>query len=84
VVKNPPWVSNIVVVPKKGNKIRVCMDFKDLDRASSNDDFPLPYIDIFVDNVAKKFTYSFIDGFSGYNQIKMVDKDKEKTTFLTQ
>jgi hypothetical protein len=37
-----------------------------------------------VDNVAKKFTYSFIDGFSGYNQIKMVDKDKEKTTFLTQ
>ena len=83
-VKYPPWVSNIVVVPKKGNKIRVCMDFRDLDRASSNDDFPLPYIDILVDNVAKKFTYSFIDGFLSYNQIKMVDKDKEKTTFLTQ
>jgi hypothetical protein len=52
----------------KGNKIRVCVDFREFYRASPKDDFPLlSYIDMFVDNAAKKFTYSFMDGFSGYN-----------------
>lgn len=42
VVKYPQWVLNIVAVPKKDNKIRVCADFRDLNRASPKDDFPLP------------------------------------------
>jgi hypothetical protein len=67
VVKYPQWVSNIVVVPKKEGKIRVCVDFWNLNKASLKDEFPLPYIDILVDNVARSSTYSFIDGFSGYN-----------------
>jgi len=76
-------VSNIVVVPKKEVKIRVCMDFRNLNKASPKDDFPLPHIDILVDNVARSSTYSFMDGFSGYNQIKMALEDKAKTTFIT-
>jgi hypothetical protein len=76
-------VSNIVVVPKKEGKIRVCVDFRDLNRASPKDNFPLPHIDMLVDNAAHNSTYFFMDGFSGYNQIKMAQKDKEKTTFLT-
>jgi hypothetical protein len=83
VVEYSKWVSNIVAVPKKDNKIRVCVDFRDLNRASSKDDFPLPHIDVLVDNAAKSSTYSFMDGFSGYNQIKMVEPDKRKTTFVT-
>jgi len=55
VVKYPQWVSNIVVVPKKEDKIRVC----------------LPHIDMLVDNAARNSKYSFMDGFLGYNQIKM-------------
>ncbi|XP_073263350.1 uncharacterized protein [Populus alba] len=76
-------VSNIVVVPKKEGKIKVCVDFRDLNWASPKDNFPLPHIDMLVDNAARSSTYSFMDGFSGYNQIKMAQEDKEKTTFVT-
>jgi len=50
---------------------------------SPKDNFPLPHIDMLVDNAAHSSTYSFMDGFSGYNQIKMAQEDKEKTTFVT-
>ena len=76
-------MSNIVVVPKKEDKIRVCVDFRDLNRVSPKDNFPLPHIDMLVDNAARSSTYSFMDGFSGYNQIKMAQEDKEKTIFVT-
>ena len=76
-------MSNIVAVPKKDNKIMVYVDFRDLNRASPNDDFPLPHIDVLVDNAAKSSIYSFMNGFSGYNQIKMAEADKRKTTFIT-
>jgi hypothetical protein len=59
------------------------MDFRDLNWASPKDNFPLPYIDILVDNAACSSTYSFMHGFSGYNQIKMTQEDKEKTIFVT-
>ena len=70
VVQYPQWVTNVVVVPKKDGKIRVCMDYRDLNRASPKDDFPLPHIDILIDNAARNATYSFMDGFSSYNQIR--------------
>jgi len=54
-----------------------------LNKASPNDDFPLPHIDVLVDNAARSSTYSFMDGFSGYNQIKMALEDKAKITFVT-
>ena len=59
VVKYPQWVSNIVVVPKKEGKIRVCVDFRNLNKANPKDDFPLPHIDVLVDNAARSSTYSF-------------------------
>jgi hypothetical protein len=83
VVRYPQWVSNIMVVPKKGGKIKVYVDYRDLNKASSKDNFPLIHIDVIVDNVARSSTYSFMNGFSRYNQIKMANKDKEKTTFVT-
>ncbi|KAI5396064.1 hypothetical protein KIW84_062308 [Lathyrus oleraceus] len=52
-VKNyPPWVANIIPVPKKDGKVRMCVDYRDLNRASPKDDFPLPHIDVLVDNTA--------------------------------
>jgi hypothetical protein len=65
-----------VVVSKKDNKIKVCVDIRDLNKVSPKDDFPLPHIDILVDNATKSSIYSFIDGFSRYNKIKMVKEDK--------
>ena len=61
----------------------MCVDYRDLNRASPKDDFPLPHIDILVDNTTKFPLFSFMDGFSGYNQIKMAPEDIEKTTFIT-
>jgi hypothetical protein len=71
-------VSNIVVVPEEEDKIRVCVDFRDLNRTSPKDNFPLSHIDMLVDNAACSPIYSFMDRFSGYNKIKMVQEDKEK------
>jgi hypothetical protein len=79
----PQWLANIVPVPKKDGKVRMCVDYRDLNRASPKDDFPLPHIDVLVDNTAKSKVFSFMDGFSGYNQIKMAVEDKEKTSFIT-
>jgi len=83
VAKYPQWVANIVPVPKKDGKVRMCVDYRDLNQASPKDNFPLPHIDILVDNTARFSLFSFMDGFSGYNQIKMAPKDMEKTTFIT-
>ena len=59
------------------------VNFKDLNKASLKDDFPLPHIDILVDNTARHALLSFMDDFSGYNQIKMAPEDMEKTSFIT-
>ena len=63
--------------------MRMCMDYRDLNRVSPKDNFPLPYIDVLVDNTAYFSLFSFMDGFSGYNQIKMAAEGMEKTSFIT-
>ena len=82
-IANLDWVANIVPVPKKDGKVRMCVDYRDLNRASPKDNLPLPYIDTLIDNTAKNMFFSFMDGFSSYNQIKMVEEEKVKTTFTT-
>ena len=71
-------------VPKKDGKVRMCVDFRDLNKACPKDDFPLPHIDVLVDNVAKSAMMSFMNRFSRYNQIKMAPKDMTKTTFTIE
>ena len=83
VAKYLQWVANIVPVQKRDGKVRMCVDYQDLNRASPKDNFPLLHIDTLVDNTTNHSLFSFMDGFSGYNQIKMASKDMEKTTFLT-
>ena len=61
----------------------MCMDYQDLNRVSPKDDFLLPHIDILVDNTTNFSLFSFMNGFLGYNQIKMAPEDMEKTTFIT-
>ena len=56
----------------------------DLNRASPKDDFPLPHINVLVDNTTQHKVFSFMDGFSNYNEIKMAPEDMEKTNFVTQ
>ncbi|KAG8482600.1 hypothetical protein CXB51_023952 [Gossypium anomalum] len=82
-VKYSEWVANIVPIPKKDRKVRMCVDYRDLNKVSPKDNFPLPHIDTLVDNIAGYLLFSFMDGFSGYNQIKMHPEDMDKTTFIT-
>ncbi|RVW36256.1 Retrovirus-related Pol polyprotein from transposon 17.6 [Vitis vinifera] len=84
VVEYPEWLANVVPVPKKDGKVRVCVDFRDLNKASPKDDFPLPHIDMLVDSTAGHPMLSFMDGFSGYNQILMAPEDMVKTSFITE
>ena len=83
VAKHPEWVANIVLVPKKDGKVRMCVDYRDLNRASSKDNFSLPHIDTLMDNTTKNFLFSFMDGFFEYNQIRMALEDHGKTIFVT-
>ena len=66
-VKYPEWLANVVVVPKKGGKWRVCVDYTDLNDACPKDSFPLPHIDHIVDASSGHGMLSFLDAFSGYH-----------------
>ena len=71
-------------VPKKDGKVRMCVDFRDLNKACPKDDFPLPHIDVSMDNMARSALMSFMDGFLVYNQINMAPMYMTKTTFTTE
>ena len=73
-----------MVVPKKVGKIRVCVDYWKLNVATISDPFPLPFIDLVLDDVVGHQMYSFLDRFSGYNQITMAKEGVAKTTFTTK
>ena len=79
----PDWLANVVLVKKANEKWRMCVDFTDLNKACSKDNFPLPRIDQLVDSTVGHKLLTFMDAFSGYNQIKMAEEDQEKTTFIT-
>ncbi|KAG7567917.1 Reverse transcriptase domain [Arabidopsis thaliana x Arabidopsis arenosa] len=81
-VQYPEWVANTVVVKKKNGKDRVCIDFTDLNKACPKDSFPLPHIDRLVESTAGNELLTFMDAFSGYNQIMMNPEDQEKTSFI--
>ncbi|KAK0601791.1 hypothetical protein LWI29_027425 [Acer saccharum] len=82
-VKYPEWVANVVLVKKKNKQWRMCVDFTDLNKACPKDSFPLPRIDQLVDATAGHELLSFMDAYSGYNQIRMNKADEEKTSFTT-
>ena len=82
-VKYPTWISNIMLVRKKTGQIRVCVDFRNLNNAYPKDDFPLPLTEIMVDATTGHEALSFMDGSSGYNQIRMALRDEEFIAFRT-
>ena len=82
-IMHPKWLSNIVSVKKKNGQMRCCVDFRNLNKARPKDEFPLPNMDMLIDSAAGHAIFSFMDGFSGYNQIRMSPKDAAKTTFRT-
>jgi hypothetical protein len=76
------WNSNIVPVYKKNGKMRVCINFKDLNRATPMDGYPMPVADLLVDAAAGHKVISFMDGNVGYNQFFMAIEDMSKIAFI--
>ena len=69
------WLTNVVLVKKTNGKWRMCVDFTDLNKACLKDSFPLPRIDQLIDSTAGHKLLTFMDAFSGCNQIKMAEED---------
>ena len=82
-VQHPEWLANPVVVPKAGGKLRMCIDYTNLNKACPKDPFPLPRIDQIVDSTSGCELLSFLDAYSGFHQIRMAREDEEKTSFIT-
>jgi hypothetical protein len=61
----------VVIVPKKGGKWRICVNYKALNLVTKKDCQPLPFIDELLDEIAGNEIYTFCDGYSGYHQIKI-------------
>jgi hypothetical protein len=82
-VAYPTWLSNVVMVQKKNDKWRMCIDFTSLNKACPKDNFLLPQIDKIVDSAAGCKVMSLLDCFSSYHQIYMKEEDKASTSFIT-
>jgi hypothetical protein len=76
------WVSNIVPVEKESGKLRVCIDFRNLNRATPKDEYPMPIADTLINNASGNRIISFLDGNVGYNQIFMAEEYASKTVFI--
>ncbi|GKC15299.1 reverse transcriptase domain-containing protein [Tanacetum coccineum] len=77
------WLSNPVMVKKHDNSWRMCVNFKDLNKACPKDGYPLPEIDWKVESLCGFPFKCFLDAYKGYHQIQMAKKDEEKTAFIT-
>ena len=75
------WLSNIVFVMKKNGKLRIFVDFRNLNNATPKDEYPMPMADLLVDGVASYQILSMMDGHFGYNQIFIAEEDVHKTAF---
>jgi hypothetical protein len=71
------------MVRKKSREIRLCVDFRNINKSSLKDNYPLPKMDHILEKVVGENRMSMINGFSGYNEITISEHDKEKTTFTT-
>src|ERR1041385_2148606 len=82
--KKATWIANPVLVPKKDTEVlRMCVNYGPINKHCPKDHFPLPRIDQIIDSTAGCDLLSFLDAYSGYNQIKMKEEEEEHTSFIT-
>jgi len=83
-IQYPEWLTNMVLVKKANGKWRMCIDFTNLNKDCPKDSYLLPSIDSLVDSVSGCRLLSFLNAFSGYNQIRMHLCDECKNAFMTE
>jgi hypothetical protein len=69
------------VEKKNTGKIWVCIDFRNLNKATPKDEYPMPIADMFINNASRHRVISFLDGNASYNQIFMAEEDMSKIVF---
>jgi hypothetical protein len=77
-VRHSAWVANLVPVRKKSGEIRLCVDFRNLNRASEKDNYPVPPMEQLLQTMSGSDIFSLLDGFSGYNQVLVSEEDRLK------
>jgi hypothetical protein len=83
-VRHSAWVANLVPVRKNSGEICLCVDFRNLNRASEKDNYPVPPMEQLLQTITGSEIFSLLDGFSGYNQVLVSEEDCLKTTFQTK
>src|SRR5438105_11304390 len=81
-VYHPDWLANLVLMNKKNGKLRMCVDYTDLNKACPKDPFKLPRIDQVVDSTAGCELLCFLDAYLGYHQVSLNESDCIKTSFI--
>jgi putative transposase len=71
----PDWLANPVLVLKKNNTWRMCIDYMSLNKACPKDPFVLPRIDQVIDSTTGCDLLSFLDAYSGYHRIPLYEPD---------
>ena len=77
------WIANLVVARNKNGEIRLCVDFRNLNKCSKKDNYPLPKMEHLLQRISGASVMSFLDGFSSYNQVFVHPDDQDKTAFTT-
>ena len=78
------WTSPVVVVEKKNGKKRLCVDYRKLNNVTKRDHYPLPRIDDMLETLQGSQWFASLDLASGFWQVELEPKDREKTTFITR
>jgi hypothetical protein len=82
-LKYSKWVENLVPVWKKSGELRLCVDFRNLNKFSLKDNYPFPKMDHILLKVVGENRITMMYGFLRYNQVEMHLEDRERTTFIT-
>ena len=80
-VRYVEWLSNIAFVIKKNSQVRVCIDFRNLNLITLKDEYAMPITNMLIDTTSSHGILTFMDGYSGYNQIFVAEFDIHRTTF---
>ena len=81
-VNSSPWLAPAIYVPKKSGEIRICIDYRELNKRTVKGAYPLPLPDEVQDRLSRSKVFSKLELHSGYWQLPVKEEDFMKTAFV--